>query len=102
MKLWRAKIPNSNVLAPSLPSGRPLGHWFFPGRTFHGGTSFQWLEAGAFLIMHSSIEEPEIRNGIAQFSVPTTQLMMGACCISMASLGAPGRDWSSRPVFAEY
>jgi hypothetical protein len=42
-------------------------HPLVPGTTFHGHTTFDWLEAGAFLIMHSSIDEPEIPNGVAIF-----------------------------------
>src|SRR5215216_858466 len=36
-----------------------------PGKTFHGRTSFEWIEGGAFLIMHSEIDEPEIPSGVA-------------------------------------
>ncbi len=42
-------------------------HPMVPGTTFHGRTSFEWLESGAFLIMHSEIDEPEIPSGIAIF-----------------------------------
>src|SRR5215207_10979344 len=42
-------------------------HPLVPGKTFHGRTSFAWLEGGAFLIMRSRIEEPEIPSGIAVF-----------------------------------
>jgi hypothetical protein len=42
-------------------------HPLVPGTTFHGRTSFDWLEGGAFLIMHSRIDEPEIPSGIAVF-----------------------------------
>lgn len=31
----------------------------------HGHTSFAWLDGGAFLIMHSEIDEPEVPSGIA-------------------------------------
>jgi lysine/ornithine N-monooxygenase len=40
-------------------------HPLVPGTTFHGRTSFEWFEGGAFLIMHSEIDEPEIPSGIA-------------------------------------
>ena len=43
-----------------------------PGKTFHGRTSFEWIEGGAFLIMHSQIEEPEIPSGIAVFGTDDT------------------------------
>ena len=42
-------------------------HPLVPGTTFHGRTSFAWIEGGAFLIMHSQIDEPEIPSGIAIF-----------------------------------
>lgn len=60
---------------PALESLRALvGTWIttgthpmVPGKTFHGRTTFEWLEGGAFLIMHSQIDEPEIPSGIAVF-----------------------------------
>jgi hypothetical protein len=42
-------------------------HGLVPGTTYHGRTSFEWLEGGAFLIMHSEIDEPDIPSGIAIF-----------------------------------
>ncbi len=42
-------------------------HPLVPGTTFHGRTTFDWLEGGAFLIMHSEIDEPGIPSGIAIF-----------------------------------
>jgi hypothetical protein len=42
-------------------------HPLIPGKTFHGRCSFAWIEGGAFLIMHSEIDEPEIPSGIAIF-----------------------------------
>lgn len=42
-------------------------HPLVPGTTFHGRTSFTWIEGGAFLMMHSQIDEPEIPSGIAVF-----------------------------------
>lgn len=42
-------------------------HPLVPGTTFHGRTSFAWMEGGAFLIMHSEVDEPEIPSGIAVF-----------------------------------
>jgi hypothetical protein len=42
-------------------------HPLVPGTTFHGHTSFAWIEGGAFLIMRSQIDEPEIPSGIAIF-----------------------------------
>ncbi|MEO7986672.1 MAG: hypothetical protein ABI766_09065 [Gemmatimonadales bacterium] len=36
-----------------------------PGKILHGRTSFAWREGGAFLIMRSEIDEPEVPSGIA-------------------------------------
>jgi hypothetical protein len=47
-------------------------HPLVPGTTFHGRTSFAWIEGGAFLIMHSQIDEPEIPSGIAIFGSDDT------------------------------
>src|SRR3569832_108162 len=38
------------------------------GKTFHGQTTFDWIEGGAFMIMRSRIDEPEIPGGIAIFA----------------------------------
>jgi hypothetical protein len=40
-------------------------HALVPGKTFHGRTTFAWIEGGAFLAMRSQIDEPEIPSGIA-------------------------------------
>ncbi len=42
-------------------------HPYVPNTTFHGRTAFAWHEGGAFLIMHSEIDEPEIPSGVAIF-----------------------------------
>ena len=42
-------------------------HPYHPGVTLHGRTSFDWIEGGAFLIMHSEIEEPGFPSGVAIF-----------------------------------
>ena len=66
------------------PALRPfsvlVGEWttigndpMLPGRTFHGRTSFDWLEGGAFLVMRSKIDEPEIPDGIAIFGSDDAQ-----------------------------
>jgi len=50
------------------------GEWVTTGKhpllsniTVHGHASFDWLENGAFMIMHASIEEKEFVDGIAIF-----------------------------------
>jgi hypothetical protein len=40
-------------------------HPYFPDTDFHGRTSFSWHEGGAFLIMRSEMDEPEIPTGVA-------------------------------------
>ena len=40
-------------------------HPLVPGTTFHGRASFAWSEGGAFLVLRSEIDEPEIPSGIA-------------------------------------
>ena len=65
---------------PALePFGVLVGAWsttgthpLVPGKTFHGRSSFAWIEGGAFLIMHSQIDEPEIPSGIAVFGTDST------------------------------
>ena len=42
-------------------------HPYVPGKTFHGRASFEWLAGGAFLLMRSEIDEPEIPSGLAIF-----------------------------------
>jgi hypothetical protein len=65
-----ASIPNPKL----KPLSALIGKWNTVGThplvadvTFHGRTSFEWLEGGAFLIMHSEIDEPGIPTGIAIF-----------------------------------
>jgi hypothetical protein len=65
-----ASIPN-----PALaPFGILVGKWttvgthgLVPDTTYHGHTTFEWLEGAAFLIMHSEIDEPDIPSGVAVF-----------------------------------
>lgn len=42
-------------------------HPYLPGTALHGRTSFSWHEGGAFCIMRSEIDEPEIPSGVAIF-----------------------------------
>jgi hypothetical protein len=58
---------------PALDSFSPvIGEWrtegkhpMVPGTTFHGRALFQFIENGAFLMMRTEIDEPEIPCGIA-------------------------------------
>jgi hypothetical protein len=62
-----AAIPN-----PALqPLGFLVGEWrtegshpMLPGKALRGRTSFDWSEGGAFLVMRSEIDEPDIPSGI--------------------------------------
>lgn len=63
-----ACIPNPVL----TPLGFLVGEWrtegthpMLPGKALHGRTSFAWLDGGAFLIMRSEIDEPEVPSGIA-------------------------------------
>jgi hypothetical protein len=47
-------------------------HPLVPGTTFHGRTTFEWIEGGAFLLMRSRIDEPGIPSGIAVFGTDDT------------------------------
>lgn len=40
-------------------------HPLLPGRTFHGHTTFEWIESGAFLLSRMQIDEPDIPDGVA-------------------------------------
>jgi hypothetical protein len=65
-----AAIPN-----PALkPLEFLIGEWrtegshpMMPGKILHGRTSFAWCDGGAFLVMRSEIDEPEVPSGIALF-----------------------------------
>jgi hypothetical protein len=65
-----AARPNPALKALSILVGmwKTTGtHPLVPGKVFHGNTSFEWIEGGAFLMMQSQIDEPEIPSGIAIF-----------------------------------
>ena len=63
-----AQRPNPALepLAPLMGEWRTTGtHPLLPGTTFHGRTSFAWHEGGAFVLMRSEIDEPEVPDGVA-------------------------------------
>jgi hypothetical protein len=65
-----AAIPNPALkpLSPLVGKWKTVGtHPLVPGTTFHGHTSFEWIEGGAFLLMHSEIDEPGIPSAVAVF-----------------------------------
>ena len=50
--------PALEPLSVLVGTWRTIGtHPLVPGTAFHGRTSFSWIEGGAFLIMHSRIDE---------------------------------------------
>lgn len=58
--------PALEPLAPLIGQWRTTGaHPLIPDTTFHGRSSFEWHEGGAFLLMRSEIDEPDIPNGVA-------------------------------------
>jgi hypothetical protein len=65
-----ASIPNPSLKPLEVLVGewRTVGsHPMMPGITLHGHVSFRWIEGGAFLMMQSSVEEPDIPSGIVVF-----------------------------------
>jgi len=63
-----ARRPNPALepLAPLIGEWRTTAsHPLLPGRTFHGRTSFSWHEGGAFVLMRSEVDAPEIPDGVA-------------------------------------
>lgn len=66
----KATIPNPLLEPFSVLVGEweTIGsHPFLPAVVLHGHTSFNWIEGGAFLIMHSENREGKIPSGIAVF-----------------------------------
>lgn len=74
-----ALIPNP-ALKPFeflIGSWRTTGsHPDVPGTTFHGHTNFEWTEGGAFIVMHSEIDEPEIPSGVAIFGADENEFFL--------------------------
>ena len=64
----RRPNPELEPLTPLVGRWRTTGtHPLVPGTTFHGRTSFEWYEGGAFVLMRSEIDEPEIPSAVAVF-----------------------------------
>ena len=63
------------MLNPKLkPFSALVGEWLtigthplMPGTILHGHVSFEWIEDGAFLLMHSEVEEEGIPSSITVF-----------------------------------
>ena len=63
-----ARIPNPKLagLQQLVGTWTTTGHHpMVPGTTFHGRTSVEWIEGGAFLMMRSETVEPEIPSGMS-------------------------------------
>lgn len=65
-----AAIPNPQL----QPFQVLIGKWsttgthpYLPGKVLHGTASFEWAHGGAFMLMQTSMEEPDIPSGIALF-----------------------------------
>lgn len=64
----RKHNPRLEGLAPFIGTWTTEGsHRLMPGRVLKGRTSFAWHEGGAFVIMHSEIDAPEVPSGVALF-----------------------------------
>ena len=71
----KASIPN-----PALePFGLLIGRWstvgthpLLPDVPLRGQATFEWLEGGAFVVMRTEIEHPEIPAGLAVFGTDDT------------------------------
>jgi len=62
--------PNATlkVLSPYIGLWRTTGsHPLMPGQSLEGRTSFAWHQGGAFVIMHSEMQQPEVPPGVAIF-----------------------------------
>jgi hypothetical protein len=65
--------PALEPLSVLVGTWRTIGtHPLVPGKTFHGRTSFAWMAGGAFLVMQSEIDEPEIPSAIVVFGTDGT------------------------------
>lgn len=66
----KASIPNPALLPLHrlVGKGETTGtHPYLPDIELHGHTSFNWIEGGAFLIMHSENDEEKIPDSTAIF-----------------------------------
>jgi hypothetical protein len=103
---------------PALaPLDRAVGTWtvtgshpYFPGRTLRGKVTFEPIDGGAFLRMHSKMEDPEFPEGVAVFGTDgddetCTMLYFDARGVSRryeVAVHADGFTWSrDSPHFAQ-
>ena len=65
--------PRLSQFSALVGEWRTIGaHPLVPGTTFHGQVTFEWIEDGAFLLMHSEVEEEGIPSGIVVFGSDDT------------------------------
>lgn len=58
--------PALEPLTPLVGEWRTTGtHPLLPGTTLHGRTSVAWHEGGAFLLMRTEVDQPDIPSGVA-------------------------------------
>lgn len=63
-----ATNPRIEPFSPFIGVWRTMGsHPQMPGQVLEGRTSFDWHEGGAFVIMHSTIRQPEVPAAVAIF-----------------------------------
>lgn len=67
--MHEAAIPNLALKPFDILIGewKTIGNHPYLPNTLHGHTSFKWTEGGAFLIMHSEVDEEGVPSGIAVF-----------------------------------
>ncbi|HXS83498.1 MAG TPA: hypothetical protein VN896_12350 [Methylomirabilota bacterium] len=85
-------------------------HPYLPGRTLRGRVTFERIEAGAFVRMHSKMDDPEIPEGVAIFGTDDadnacTMLYFDVRGVARkydVALHADGFTWSrDAPQFAQ-
>lgn len=85
-------------------------HPYLPGRTLHGRVTFEPVEDGAFIRMHSIIDDPEIPEGVAIIGTDdadSTGTMLyfdarGVARTYSVAFDADGFSWSrDAPQFAQ-
>lgn len=73
--MTKSIAPKARTQNPALaPFEQLIGKWhttashpYLPGQTFHGRATFEWLEAGAFIMCRSELDDPHFPQGIAIF-----------------------------------
>ncbi|MGH2505496.1 MAG: hypothetical protein ACRDID_23540 [Ktedonobacterales bacterium] len=72
----RASIPNPALQPLAFLVGRWTtegSHPLVPDVTLHGRASFEWVENGAFLLMHSEVDHASFPHGLAMFGSDDAQ-----------------------------